>query len=517
MSLGIKLIYASFCLATLIVASESARVLGFFPTPSKSHLIIHSAVASALAERGHDVTVVSTHKSVQENPPYRYIQLNVPGFSHNEFSKSMAKPLPWYQKMNSNMQIWNNYANISLNQPEMQELMANESFDMVILGYFYNQFLLGVGAHFKCPIVMSFMIRPNPSLSELVGNPDEAAYVPSILIQTDQPLGFFDRVRNFISINLLEKFLLKRLLMSYQSELYNKNFPADKYPPFEDMLKNVSLVLTNHHFSQGLVRPYVPALVEIGGIQIKNEPDPLPEDIKSILDNSSEHGVVFFSLGTTIEGNTLEPAKLQAIFNALSKLKETILWKWSDSKLPGKSPNIVYKSWVPQNDVLAHQNVKLFITHGGQGSVVESSFHGVPMVGIPIYADQKSNMESVTKQGFGLLVDFHTLQEEELSRTINEVLSDKKYTEKVQKFARVYKDRPMTAKETAVFWMEYVLRHHGAIHMQSPAVHMNFFQLKSLDVIGFLAACIYLVYRAIKFIILFVKSKLWDARKIKAE
>lgn len=41
-----------------------------------------------------------------------------------------------------------------------------------------------------------------------------------------------------------------------------------------------------------------------------------------------------------------------------------MLWKWEDD-LPDKPSNIRIEKWLPQNDILGHPNVKLFITHGG--------------------------------------------------------------------------------------------------------------------------------------------------------
>lgn len=39
---------------------ESARILGFFSTPSRSHLIIHESLMRELAIRGHDVSDMHT-------------------------------------------------------------------------------------------------------------------------------------------------------------------------------------------------------------------------------------------------------------------------------------------------------------------------------------------------------------------------------------------------------------------------------------------------------------------------
>lgn len=49
------------------------------------------------------------------------------------------------------------------------------------------------------------------------------------------------------------------------------------------MLKNVSLILTCSHFSGGIIRPNVPAIVEIGGIQVKPKPNPLPKVSSNLI------------------------------------------------------------------------------------------------------------------------------------------------------------------------------------------------------------------------------------------
>lgn len=72
-----------------------------------------------------------------------------------------------------------------------------------------------------------------------------------------------------------------------------------------------------------------------------------------------------------------------------------------------------------------------------------------------------------------------------------------RYSTRVQALANVYRDRPMGPMATAVYWVEYVIRHQGAPHMKSPAKDLNMFQRSSLDVISFLLGVVVIFFVAL--------------------
>lgn len=70
----------------------------------------------------------------------------------------------------------------------------------------------------------------------------------------------------------------------------------------------------------------------------------------------------------------------------------------------------------------AHRNVKLFISHGGLGSIMESKYYGVPVLGLPIFADQPRNVKMAADEGWALQLDFTTVTEEEVAMALDVLL-----------------------------------------------------------------------------------------------
>jgi UDP:flavonoid glycosyltransferase YjiC (YdhE family) len=289
--------------------------------------------------------------------------------------------------------------------------------------------------------------------------------------------------------------------LSYRFFTPSYNFPSDRYRSFEESLRNVSLLLLNTHFSTTQPRPYLPNVIEVGGLQVKPNPSPLPEDIKTFLDKA-EHGAILFSLGSNVKSNYLSDETLSTILKVFSKIKQRVIMKWESDVLEGKPDNVFISKWLPQDDVLAHKNLKAFISHCGYGGLIEAKYHGVPIIGVPIFGDQPTNADIIVNEGWGIRIELLELTEEKLLKGIDEVINNSTYSTTVKRLSLLAKDRPMNAQETAVYWIEYVIRHNGAPHLHYPGADLNFFQDNSYDLIVFLVVMLYLIYRVFKFIIL---------------
>ena len=64
------------------------------------------------------------------------------------------------------------------------------------------------------------------------------------------------------------------------------------------------------------------------------------------------------------------------------------------------------------------------MTHGGLLSTQEAAYHGVPVLGIPIFADQDLNMKQAAAKGFGLTLEILDFTEETLEELLRKLLED---------------------------------------------------------------------------------------------
>lgn len=60
-------------------------------------------------------------------------------------------------------------------------------------------------------------------------------------------------------------------------------------------------------------------------------------------------------------------------------------------------------------------------------SLQEAIYHAVPMIGLPFFIDQLSNIEICVEKNIGIRLDLKTLTETKLNNALNLILNDSKY------------------------------------------------------------------------------------------
>nr|XP_020139854.1 UDP-glucuronosyltransferase 2B4-like isoform X5 [Microcebus murinus] len=287
---------------------------------------------------------------------------------------------------------------------------------------------------------------------------------------------------------VLNKKLMTRLQESkFDVVLADAIIPCGRPTTFYETMKKADMWLIRTYWDFEFPRPLLPNVHFVGGLHCKPA-KPLPKEMEDFVQSSGENGVVVFSLGSMLSNMTEERANVIAA--ALAQIPQKVLWRFDGKKPDTLGPNTRLYKWLPQNDLLGHPKTKAFITHGGTNGVYEAIYHGVPMVGIPLFADQPDNIAHMKAKGAAVRVDFNTMSSTDLLSALKTVINDPMYKENAMKLSRIHHDQPMKPLDRAVFWVEFVMRHKGAKHLRVAAHDLTWFQYHSLDVLGFLLACV---------------------------
>ncbi|CAH1999056.1 unnamed protein product [Acanthoscelides obtectus] len=224
--------------------------------------------------------------------------------------------------------------------------------------------------------------------------------------------------------------------------------------------------------------------------------------------NSAPDGVVYFSLGSCVKSSEMDEERKQIILKAFGKLKQKVLWKWDEDAIPGKPDNIKLAKWLPQQDLLAHPNMKLFVTHGGLLSNFETIYHGVPVLALPIFADQKLNAARIQEAGYGKYVLLREITEEKLDQALQSLLNEPKYKQNAERRSSIFHDRPVKPMDLAIYWIEYVIRHKGAEHLRVAGAKLPWYQYYSLDSITLILLVIMSPYFLLKLLFITLKRRI---------
>ncbi|XP_030564883.1 UDP-glucuronosyltransferase 1-6 [Drosophila novamexicana] len=466
--------YSLALLACWTLGVGGSHILGVFVGVHRSQLLVHLAVARVLLQRGHQLTLVTTLPLEDE---YDWLAANITHFL-----------VPWELPKEQQLLLEPNFvsrlqwtlARLELSgqlleQPAWLQFMhatPTTPYELLLLGYHFNDHLLGVAAHFGCPVAIISTQQPIGFVHSLLGNPEERSYVP-------QPYDSQQRTGLAGCIFGLWEKLSELLARRVMQRIYSAHFPPPRYPTFEAMRRRVVLALNNHHMiSEGPIGPLLPGMLDIGGIVV--------EQTTRAMDLEADRPFILFSLGTRFSWRT-SPAHVEhSIVESFAQLPDyDIYWTYDGahaSEISSAHPHIKLARWWPQAQLLAQPHARLFITHGGKGSLSEALYHGVPLLGLPLLGDQRPNLQKMQAKGWGLTLQLANVTQAELLGAIKRLLFEDSFRQSIRRKSQLYRDRPLNASALTAYWLEYVIRHKGAQHLAGNARQLNFWQRQLLDV-----------------------------------
>lgn len=119
------------------------------------------------------------------------------------------------------------------------------------------------------------------------------------------------------------------------------------------------------------------------------------------------------------------------------------------------------------------------------------------------------NMMKAEERGYGLYINYDDIDEEILTKTLKELIDNPKYHENAKEISVRFNDRPMTPRESVVYWTEFAVRHKGAVHLRAESRNFNFIEFNLIDVYLTLAAILLIILFANFLIFKFLFKKIF--------
>ena len=234
-------------------------------------------------------------------------------------------------------------------------------------------------------------------------------------------MGWWDRVREPFfrgGTNLFLALTLGRRLNALRAA---RGLPRARVAALRDRP-----ILVNGVFGLEYERPLPPNVHMVGPMLGPMDGAVPPESAELTAWLADGQPVVYANLGTVARAPADQLAKMAEAF---ASKEMRVLWVVRDNlrdRLPAvMPPNIRLANWIESpRAVVAHPNVRVFVSHCGINSVYESMAAGTPVVGIPMLSDQRDMAVRVSDAGVGLWVDKTRFSSAELRAAIDRVRGD---------------------------------------------------------------------------------------------
>lgn len=264
----------------LLGAVNGANILCYFTAPSLSHQITFHPIIRELANRGHNLTVITPNPmrdanltnvdeiDVEEISYYSWNKYNISSFGVNEeVASTDLTPI-----INAYMEI----VDSQLSHPRVKALIngsKSNHFDIFITEhphYFTTPFkriygtgMVGIGS---LPLHMGS--------NGMIGNFEHSSLFPDLNLPYSNKLTFWQKIHSYIHSTI--GVTMMRRIKPRLFEILTPHFGAELVNEIDVLSKEYDLVMVNYNPILHAPRPNVPAVIEFNGIHIK-PPKPLPE------------------------------------------------------------------------------------------------------------------------------------------------------------------------------------------------------------------------------------------------
>jgi len=480
---------------------NSARIL-LHATQQVSHVQEQVHVGETLVDRGHEVYALLDSKYPQvsaiENAGVIPIFYHEPDGAetfltyHAKTSDTVfsGKSLDLHPMLN----LLNDVCLRMFENKELIQKLKDIKFDLVIVDAFMLQM-----CNYVLPVILDVphVYIFSGIIDLAVGVPSLPSFTPATFTQSPDHMTFVERLKNIFA----NCFMYYALHLSDNKSLFGKYTHGKSLQNI--MSESELFIITRDHV---LEWPAVtlPNVLRVPGLTIRQAQD-LPSHLQKTISSAKYIAVVSF--GSSVD--TFPVDVMEKFLDAFSRHPQvTFMFRVSKgltASLNNVPSNVMLLPWLPQQDILGHDKTVLFITHCGNNGQYESVYHGVPMIGFPMFAEQDHNCFRMSDKTLGVCMKILSFTADELSANIKLILSDGRFRASAEKRSGILKSMGNPTQLIADK-LEDVLE-FGGDHLRSASLDMPLYQLLMLDIIAIVGLVLLIVLVFIIFLIRFLLRK----------
>ncbi|KAL6227627.1 hypothetical protein ACLB2K_001584 [Fragaria x ananassa] len=374
--------------------------IGMFPWLAFGHMIPYLELAKLIARKGHQISFISTPRNIDRLPPLppklstliTFVKLPLPENPNLPEGAEATSDLPEDQV--EHLKI----AYDSLKEP-ITQFLKSSNLDWLLYD-FAPYWLPEITRNLEIPtaffsiFLASCSVFLGPTSPEV---PSDYRKLPEDYLVSPKWVPF----RATVALRLFEVLRLYKRITGDETNV------SDVYR-FKETTRGCDVIAVRScvEFEPGWLsllgvihgKPVIP----VGLLSTTPNDDENDSwwSIKDWLDKQSKNTVVYVAFGTEAMPSQEEVTEI-----ALGLEKSGLPFFWvlrtkhgeEAVKLPegfeerNEGRGVVYRSWVPQLKILAHDSFGVFLSHAGWSSVVEALTFARPLVLLPMLNDQGLN------------------------------------------------------------------------------------------------------------------------------
>ncbi|XP_038564460.1 UDP-glucuronosyltransferase 2C1-like [Micropterus salmoides] len=490
------LVFLSVCLISFTPSCDGGNIL-VYPLDG-SHWVNMKILLEELHARGHNITVIRSSTSwyiPEKSPLYTSITFTTTEGLEDFFEVYVQKIMRAQREEASALTFFkltkdflsaiykgHSWALQVFNDEKMIKSFMDSQYDLVLTD---PGIAAGVvlAKYLKLPMVLNVRWI-NSGEGHFAIAPSPLSYIPVPGSGLTDKMNFIQRIKNIFFYSIV---------VFQQKFIVGPSYDAicDKYIKggcdIISLLQEADIWLFRSDFVFDFPRPTMPNVIYVGGFQCKPA-QPLPADLEDFVQSAGQHGVIIMTLGTWVKALPKEVAV--EIASVFAKMPQKVIWRHIGEHPYTLGNNTLIVDWMPQKDLLGHPQTKVFVAHGGTNGVQEAIYHGVPVLGIPLFFDQYDNLLRLQERGAAKIIQLGDVSGHSFEQGINEVLHQESYRQNMHRLSRLHRDQPMAPMDQAIYWVEYVMRHKGAPHLRTEAYKMPWYSYYCFDVLPLLLTAV---------------------------